>query len=38
MAYILVPRHGHMSTYVVTRHEVWLGNWIYWTIKTRSYR
>jgi hypothetical protein len=23
---------------LVTRHGVWIGNWIYWTLITRNYR
>jgi hypothetical protein len=23
---------------IVTRHGVWIGNWIYWTLRTRNYK
>jgi hypothetical protein len=25
-------------TYVVTRHGVWIGNWIYWTLTSHNYK
>jgi hypothetical protein len=29
--------HFNIVTYLVTRHDVWVGNWIYGTLKTRNY-
>jgi hypothetical protein len=28
----------NIVTYLVTRHGVWIGNWIYWPLINRNYK